>query len=199
VDIALAVGAGVHVGQDDMPFEIARTLLPPGTILGLSCNTIEEAKRAVDSGIVDYVGIGPIYDTNTKKPSKDKILGPRQAAKIVEVLKGTQVKSVAIGGIKSLNALRVLSGATSPNHHCLDGLAVVSELMASSEPKETARGLSDVIQAFKDTREQSNIPGSLALCSLDEYKSQQIAIVCGKMLDNVRKHRPVVHQVSRSV
>jgi thiamine monophosphate synthase len=114
VDIALAVGAGVHLGQDDMPVEIARKLLPPGTIVGLSCNTVEQTRKAVVDGLVDYVGIGsssvfsdqaathgidvgPIYETPTKKQTKEKMLGPRKAAKLVEILHDSDIRAVAIG------------------------------------------------------------------------------------------------------
>ena len=61
IDIALAIGAdGVHLGQTDMPISIARRLLPEGSIIGISCNNIDHAKRAVEEG-ADYIGIGAIY------------------------------------------------------------------------------------------------------------------------------------------
>jgi thiamine-phosphate diphosphorylase/hydroxyethylthiazole kinase len=105
VDIALAVGAaGVHVGQDDMPVEVVRKLLPADAIVGVSCHTIAHAQEAVKSGIVDYVGIGTIFDTATKASTDAKLIGPRRAAKIVQILQGTNVKSVAIG--RSQNSAR---------------------------------------------------------------------------------------------
>ena len=56
LDIALAVGAdGVHVGQDDMPIETARTLLGPKAIVGISATNATEARRAVEQG-ADYLG-----------------------------------------------------------------------------------------------------------------------------------------------
>jgi thiamine-phosphate diphosphorylase/hydroxyethylthiazole kinase len=98
IDIALAVGAaGVHVGQDDMPVDVVRKLLPADAIVGVSCHTIAHAQEAVKSGIVDYVGIGTIFNTATKVSTDAKLIGPRMAAKIVQVLQGTKVKSVAIG------------------------------------------------------------------------------------------------------
>ena len=63
IDIALAMHAdGVHIGQTDMPVADARRLLPPGSIIGKTCNTVEEVKIAVQEG-VDYVGIGPVWGT----------------------------------------------------------------------------------------------------------------------------------------
>jgi thiamine-phosphate diphosphorylase/hydroxyethylthiazole kinase len=98
VDIALAVGAaGVHVGQEDMPASVVRALLPPGSIIGVSCHNVAHAQEAVDSGHVDYIGIGTIFDTSTKATAEGKLIGPRVAARIVDVLRGSNVKSVAIG------------------------------------------------------------------------------------------------------
>ena len=81
IDVALAVDAdGVHIGQDDMPIETARKLLGPDKIIGLSVHNMDEAIEAEKSG-ADYVGLGPIFDTATKKDA-GKGIGP---AKIREV------------------------------------------------------------------------------------------------------------------
>jgi thiamine-phosphate diphosphorylase / hydroxyethylthiazole kinase len=61
---------GVHIGQIDMPVVVARKLLPPGAIIGVSCNTIEDIAQARQNG-ADYVGIGAIWGTQTKKLSKE--------------------------------------------------------------------------------------------------------------------------------
>ena len=67
IDIALAIGAdGVHIGQTDMPVDVARRLLPENAIIGMTCNTIEHVRKAVQDG-VDYVGLGPVWATQTKK------------------------------------------------------------------------------------------------------------------------------------
>ena len=81
IDVALAVDAdGVHIGQDDMPIKIARKLLGPEKLIGLSASNIEEAVEAEKNG-ADYVGLGPIFDTSTKKDA-GKGIG---SAKIKEV------------------------------------------------------------------------------------------------------------------
>ena len=96
IDIALAIDAdGVHIGQTDMPLAIAKKLLPPTAIIGVSCNNAEQAKRAIADG-ADYVGIGACFDTSTKTLT-EPTLGPRGIGEILGVLHGTGVKAVAIG------------------------------------------------------------------------------------------------------
>lgn len=95
VDIALAIGAqGVHVGQDDMPIEVAHSILGPNAVIGVSAGTVDEAKAAVAAG-ADYIGIGAVYPTGSK--SNAKLLGVRGVGPILSVLEGTDVKSVVIG------------------------------------------------------------------------------------------------------
>lgn len=101
VDIALAVEAdGVHLGQTDMPIQVARKLLPANSIIGISCNTREEVEIAVSAG-ADYVGIGPVYATSTKQVT-NPLLGPRNLGEILVPLENTDVKSVAIGTLYGL-------------------------------------------------------------------------------------------------
>lgn len=100
IDIALAVGAdGVHLGQTDMPINIARMLLPPGSIIGISCNDKAQVQKAVADG-ADYVGIGSIYSTQTKKLTSP-IVGVRNVGELLDLLNGTTIKAVAIGRRKS--------------------------------------------------------------------------------------------------
>ena len=96
IDIALAIEAqGVHLGQTDMPIDVARRLLPPNTIIGISCNTRGEAEKAMSMG-ADYIGIGPVYATSTKQVT-NPLLGPRNLGEVLVALENTDVKSVAIG------------------------------------------------------------------------------------------------------
>ncbi|MGB7723230.1 MAG: thiamine phosphate synthase, partial [Bryobacteraceae bacterium] len=63
VDVALAIGAdGVHIGQQDMDYESARRLMGPDAIIGLSIETVEQARAGVPLG-VDYLGVGPVFAT----------------------------------------------------------------------------------------------------------------------------------------
>lgn len=73
VDIALAVGAdGVHVGQDDLPVDVVRSLVGDEMIIGVSTHSPQQALDAVHKG-ADYIGVGPIYRTNTKAEVCDAV------------------------------------------------------------------------------------------------------------------------------
>jgi thiamine-phosphate pyrophosphorylase len=130
VDVALAVDAdGVHVGQDDMPIAIARTLVGPGKILGLSITSEAEIlSRDVDAA--DYLGIGPIH-AQTTKPDASEPLG---VAGFAALRRRTAKPIMAIGGVKVENAAALISAGA-------DGLAVVSAIMAADDCFEAARRL----------------------------------------------------------
>ncbi len=80
-----------------MPIGTARRLLPANSIIGISCNTVQEAKDAVQSG-ADYIGIGAVFGTQTKALISP-LVGVRGVGAILDVLHGTDVKAVAIGRI----------------------------------------------------------------------------------------------------
>ncbi|MCJ7795396.1 MAG: thiamine phosphate synthase, partial [Thermoleophilia bacterium] len=70
VDVALAIKAeGVHVGQDDMPYAMARSLMGPGAIVGLSVETWEDVEEA-EALDCDYIGVSPVFETPTKTDTK---------------------------------------------------------------------------------------------------------------------------------
>ena len=96
VDLALAVGAdGVHIGQDDLPPEKVRELVGDDLLLGLSTHSPAQAEEAAAAG-VDYIGVGPIYATKTKKD----VCGPVGLVYLDYVAKNIKLPFVAIGGIK---------------------------------------------------------------------------------------------------
>ena len=96
VDVALAVNAdGVHLGQTDMTVEQARKLLPPGAIIGVSCNNVDQVREAIRNG-ADYIGIGAVWSTQTKKLTSP-VIGVRGVGRMLEELDGTNIKAVAIG------------------------------------------------------------------------------------------------------
>ena len=128
LDIALAVDAdGVHIGQDDLPVSIARQLLGADKIIGLSVTNQNEAIQANELP-VDYVGIGPVFDTPTKKDAATA-LGFDQAQKLVHICRHP---SVLIGGLKleHIDAVKT-SGA--------NGICVVSAVCADRQPDKVAR------------------------------------------------------------
>nr|GAT57665.1 TMP-TENI-domain-containing protein [Mycena chlorophos] len=188
VDIACAVKArGVHLGQSDLPIAVARTLLPAETIIGISCNSVEEVRRARDAG-ADYVGLGAVWDTQTKTLTNPPV-GVRGLGAMLHELDGTNVRAVAIGGIKSSNLARLLRGAVSETNHRLDGVAVVSDIVASLDPGSAARRLRTIFHASK----KIDIPASLA-SSQEEILDGALALS-----DAVRKSRPIVHQITNFV
>ncbi|PIL34226.1 hypothetical protein GSI_03937 [Ganoderma sinense ZZ0214-1] len=192
IDIALAIGAdGVHLGQTDMPVEVARRLLPPNAIIGMTCNTVEHVKKAVEDA-VDYVGVGPVWSTQTKKLTSP-VVGVRGIGALLEVLDGTAVKAVAIAGIKSTNALHCIHGAVSAYGRSLDGLAVVSDIVASRDPYNAAKRIATIVQAFKAN------PLPCFSTFPPTYASDAIKLKVGELLSAVKKFSPLVHQITNTV
>ena len=145
VDVALAAGVeGVHVGQDDLDLQTARKILGPDAIIGVTANNKDEALEAAKDG-ADYLGIGTVYATPTKEDTKS-IIGTAGVQEILTALhfRESQVKTVCIGGINASNAQRVLYQTASP-HKELDGVAVVSAIMASTDPKKAATDLAALV------------------------------------------------------
>jgi thiamine-phosphate pyrophosphorylase len=122
IDVALAVDAdGAHVGQDDMPTALARQLLGPERILGVSAGNLEEAAEAVLAG-ADYLGVGPIYATGSKADA-----GPAVGTALLQELATRySLPLVAIGGISAENVSVVIrAGAT--------GVAVISAVVSAND------------------------------------------------------------------
>ncbi|KAI0371158.1 Hydroxyethylthiazole kinase [Pilatotrama ljubarskyi] len=192
IDIALAIGAdGVHIGQSDMPVDIARSLLPPNAIIGMTCNTPEHVRKAVQDG-VDYVGLGPVWATQTKKVAHP-VIGVRGLGDMLDVLHGTDVRAVAIAGIKSTNVLHCLHGSVSPAGRPLDGVAVVSDIVASTDPFNAAKRLATIIQAFKA------VPPPTFSLSPAPYAIEAFKHGVGELLTAVKKSSPLVHQITNTV
>ncbi|KAJ8522606.1 hypothetical protein ONZ45_g797 [Pleurotus djamor] len=187
LDIALAVGAaGVHVGQTDMPVDVLRKFLPPGTIVGVSCHNVDDVVAAVKDG-VDYIGVGPVWATQTKKVTSP-LVGVRGVGAMLDALQDTNVKAVIIGGIKSANLLRTLHGSVSPLGRAVDGIAVVSQIMASPKPAEAATKLTDTFTNF--TRHlQSELSSPLQ----SPTSTDGLEKVCA-LLEQIKKISPLVHQ-----
>jgi thiamine-phosphate diphosphorylase len=127
-DVALMVEAdGVHLGQDDLSPSGARRVLGPDSIIGLSTHTVEEARRA-RSEPVDYLAIGPIFETSTKASGRSTlgVEGARAVRAVVEK------PLVAIGGITFERAGALLDAG-------VDGLAVISALRTGEDVERVAR------------------------------------------------------------
>jgi thiamine-phosphate pyrophosphorylase len=142
VDIALAAGAGCHVGQTDLPAEDARALLGPDAILGVSLDEVEQA-RAVDPEYLDYVAYGPFAATATKRDAG----APIGAAGLTAVRALTALPLVAIGGMSEANLGDAIRAGA-------DGIAVVSAIMTAADPKAAARDLRARIDAARRVLEE---------------------------------------------
>ncbi|GAC1043693.1 thiamine phosphate synthase [Rhizobium sp. No.120] len=139
VEAAIAIGAdGLHIGQEDMNAAEARRMIGPDMILGLSVET-EALASSIDTGIVDYAGVGPVFATPTKPDHKQPI-GFDGLARIVRLC---PVPSVAIGGLKAEHAASVYSAGA-------DGLAVVSAICGQGDP-QAATTL--IAKAIKEARQ----------------------------------------------
>jgi len=138
VDIALAVGAdGLHIGQSDMPYEIARKLMGADAIIGLSVENVQDAIEAEELD-VDYLGLSPIFSTPTKTDIKHE-LGLEGIRKIKEI---SRHKLVAIGGINLSNTKAIIAAGA-------DGIAVVSAICSADDPKKAAEELLEEVVAGK--------------------------------------------------
>ncbi|MGN0098318.1 MAG: thiamine phosphate synthase [Candidatus Methanomethylophilaceae archaeon] len=134
VDVAMASGAdGVHLGQSDIPLEVARDLMGETAIIGVSVNNVEQAIAAAEGG-ADYIGIGAIFNTSTKPDAKQGVgLGA-----IYEIREAVDIPIVAIGGINRGNIQDVVRAGA-------DAAAVVSAVVAQDDIKSAAHELRDLI------------------------------------------------------
>ena len=120
VDVALALGAaGVHLGQDDLPPEAARRLLGNEAVIGYSTHSVAQAIAAAALPI-DYLAIGPIFETGTKV-DPDPVVGLDGLRAVRNAI--GDVPLVAIGGITETNAASVI-------HAGADSVAVISTLLS---------------------------------------------------------------------
>ena len=135
VDVALACDAdGVHIGQSDMPYEMARKLMGPDKIIGLSVENFDQVEQA-NSLDVDYIGISPVFATPTKTDTAAPfgLDGLRRAVRL------SKHPTVAIGGMNSSTAAEVMAAGT-------DGIAVVSAIVCAGSPREASRQLLQIIR-----------------------------------------------------
>lgn len=134
IDIALAVDAdGVHLGNDDMPYGIARKILGDKKIIGLTVHNLKEAYKAEKMG-ADYIGISPIFETKTK-PDAGK---PKGLNLIKEVKQKIKIPFVAIGGINESNIKTVLKAGAK----CI---AAISATVFKDNVQKECRKLREVI------------------------------------------------------
>lgn len=131
-DVAIAAGAaGVHLGADDVPASAIRSFVPEGFIIGASVGNDEEIRSAAGA---DYVGIGPVFSTSSKKDAGHAI----GIAEFMRLSVATGLPAVAIGGITAENArLAIDAGAA--------GVAAIASVLGTTDPLASARAMASAI------------------------------------------------------
>lgn len=134
VDVALASDAdGVHIGQSDMPYSMARAILGPDKIIGLSVENMDQVSEA--NGLdVDYIGVSPVFATPTKTDTAE----PFGLDGLQRAVRMSVHPAVAIGGMNAGTVREVISTG-------VDGIAVVSAIVCAASPREASRELMRII------------------------------------------------------
>lgn len=133
IDVALAVdAAGVHIGDDELPVRVARQLIGPDKILGVSTKSVEAAQAAAADG-ANYVGVGAIYPTQTKVITRTTSLATLQ-----EITQTIDIPVVAIGGIKFTN-IATLSEIN------IAGVAIVSGIMRALDVQQAVASVDEAL------------------------------------------------------
>jgi thiamine-phosphate pyrophosphorylase len=137
--VALEIEAdGVHLGEHDLPIDVARDLAGPSFIIGSSPKNLEQAEAARALG-ANYVGLGPVYATGSKGDAGD----PIGLEGLAEQIAAAKLPAVGIGGITIENATEViLAGA--------DGVAVISAIQAAPDPGQATADLAAAVRAGLD-------------------------------------------------
>lgn len=134
IDLALALGAdGAHLGQDDLPPRLARSLLP-GRLLGVSITHPAQIAEA-ESASADYLGVGPVFTTGSKADAAP----PLGLEGLRQVRRMTDLTIVAIGGITLGNAAEVRAAGA-------DALAVISAICLAPDIRAATRALAKVME-----------------------------------------------------
>ena len=135
VDVAQAVEAdGVHLGQTDMPLEMAKGILGDSMIIGISAESLQDAIEA-EKGGADYLGVSPIYAT----PTKTDTAAALGLDGLREIHKAVRLPLVGIGGLNKDNSADVIRNGA-------EGVAVVSAIVAADDPEAAARELKQMIE-----------------------------------------------------
>jgi thiamine-phosphate pyrophosphorylase len=131
IDLALAVDAdGAHVGQEDLPAAVARRLLGPHRLLGVSAATPAQARQAEADG-ADYLGVGPVFEARSTKPDAGPPIG---LAGLAAVCRASRLPALAIGGISPANARDAIAAGAA-------GVAAISAVVAAADIAAAARAL----------------------------------------------------------
>ena len=140
IDVAQAVKAdGIHLGQTDMPLDMARAIVEDSMLIGISAESLEDAIEA-EKGGADYLGVSPIYAT----PTKTDTAPPLGLEGLRQIRATVKIPLVGIGGLNRENAAEVIRNGA-------DGVAVVSAIVAAGDPEAAAAELNQLISGAKGT------------------------------------------------
>jgi thiamine-phosphate pyrophosphorylase len=137
VDLAAAVDAdGVHLGDDDLPVEVAREQLGPDALIGRSVSFVDDARRAEKAG-ADYLGVGAVYATGSKDDVDDDEheIGPERVGAIAAAV---DIPVVGIGGVTADNAAPIVEAGA-------DGVAVITAIAGADDPEAATRDLAETV------------------------------------------------------
>jgi thiamine-phosphate pyrophosphorylase len=135
IDLAVEIGAdGVHIGQEDGYISVVRRKVGPDMLIGVSTHNVAEALAAADAG-ADYIGLGPVYETQTKSDTQP-VIGLEMVSEVVALLPGLPI--VAIGGISERKASAIIKAGAS-------GVAVISAISGEEDPGEAASRLKGAV------------------------------------------------------
>jgi thiamine-phosphate diphosphorylase/hydroxyethylthiazole kinase len=178
VDVALAVDAdGVHIGEDDMPIDLARRILGPNKIIGITVSTPEAAAVAVAQG-ADYLGTDAIFPTTTK--TDKTAIGVETFSKIT---KATSLPVVAIGGINASNIQQVMEAGAA-------GIAVVSAIVTADDVCQAACSLVQLVNKY--VSKTGDAPQQ-------QLSSQTLQGRIGAILQVVKDKKALIHHITNLV
>ena len=128
---------GVHLGQDDLPVSNARKILGKGKIIGVSTHGMDQAKKALSDG-ADYIGVGPVYPTQTKK----NVVPPVTLDYVRQVAEAKLgIPCFAIGGIKLHNVEEVLKAG-------IRRVAVVTGIVKTLNPRKVSEEFKEILDKY---------------------------------------------------
>jgi len=143
IDLCLTLGAeGVHLPSSGLPISVARALLGPHRLIGISCHSEKDVRNAEAEG-ADFAVLGPVYET----PSKRAYGPPLGLSAFKSIRKNTSLPLFALGGIKK-NCLKAVFAAGA------DGVAMVSEISAAEDVVQQCQAL---LEEIKRARKASRL------------------------------------------
>ncbi len=137
LDIALAIdAAGVHVGQSDLPCSVVRKIIGDDKVIGVSAGNLENAVKAEKDG-ADYIGVGAMYATGTKKDAK-----PTSMEELQKIRENVSIPIVVIGGINK-DRVQDFKGMN------INGLAIVSAIIAQKNIAKATEEIKNIFNTLK--------------------------------------------------